>query len=317
VVRSALARFVILRLARALLLVLAVSSSALLLVQLAPGDAFSRFDIDPAVAQAERARFGFDRPLFEQYFTWLAKTARFELGESSRFHRPVTALLRERTGNSLLLGCAALLIAIGIGIPAGVLTGSHPRRWWSVAVRATALVLVATPPLATALVLLLLAATTGWFPTGGMGSGDGLSIGDVLGYVPLPALALGLPIAASLERLQSTAMRDALFEPCVRAARARGVSTERAVWVHAWRLSLAPIVGVLGVVVGSVLSGSFVVEIVMSWPGLGELMYQALIARDTYLAAGCAAAGALFLAAAIVCADIALVIVDPRTLDQR
>jgi peptide/nickel transport system permease protein len=314
--RSALARFVVRRLARALLLVLAVSSAALLLVQLAPGDAFSRFDLDPAVAQAERARFGFDRPLAAQYAGWLSRAVRLDFGESARFHRPVGALLRERAANSVLLGCAALVIAVGVGLPAGVLTGSRPRPWWSVVLRIAALVLVATPPLATSLVLLLIAATTGWLPAGGMGSAAGGG-GGILAYIPLPALALGLPIAASLERMQSTAMQQALSAPCVMAARARGASPQRAVWVHAWRLSLAPIVGVLGIIVGSALSGSFIVEIVMSWPGLGELMFQALIARDTYLAAGCAAAGALFLAAAVVCSDIALVVVDPRTLDRR
>nr|MBA2304478.1 ABC transporter permease subunit [Acidobacteriota bacterium] len=86
-------------------------------------------------------------------------------------------------------------------------------------------------------------------------------------------------------------------------------------WVHALRLSLTPVLGVMGIVIGTVLSGSFAVEIVMSWPGLGDLMYQALVARDTYLAAGCAAAGAVFLAVGLVTADVALMAVDPRTLD--
>jgi peptide/nickel transport system permease protein len=131
----------------------------------------------------------------------------------------------------------------------------------------------------------------------------------------LPALALALPIAAALERLQSQAMAEALREPSVTAALARGISRRRAIWVHAFRLSLKPVLGVLGIVIGTVLSGSFVVEIVMTWPGLGDLMFQALVARDLYLAAGCAASGAVFLAAGLLAADLALAVVDPRTMD--
>jgi peptide/nickel transport system permease protein len=93
------------------------------------------------------------------------------------------------------------------------------------------------------------------------------------------------------------------------------VSRRRSTWVHAFRLSLKPVVAVLGIVIGTVLSGSFIVEIVMSWPGLGDLMYEALIASDLYLAAGCAASGAVFLAAGLLAADIVQAIVDPRTME--
>jgi peptide/nickel transport system permease protein len=315
-VHTALFRFVTGRFVRAILLMFAVSSAAMFLVHLAPGDAFSGFDVDPARAAVERARLGLDRPFGEQYLTWLSRAARLDLGESSRFRRPVVSLLRERAGNTVLLGCTAIVLALGIGIPTGVLTGSHPRGWWSALLRGAALVLASTPPLVTALVLLLIAARTGWLPTGGMG---GLStqndLSGTLSYLVLPTLALALPVAASLERLQSAAMQEALADPSIAAARARGVSRTRAIWVHAWRLSLKPILGVLGIVIGSILSGSFVVEIVMTWPGLGDLMYEALRGRDIYLAAGCAAAGAAFLALSLIGADIALVFADPRILD--
>lgn len=308
-------RFFARRLLRAVILVLAVSSAAMLLVHLAPGDPFSALDVDPEVAAAERARLGLDRPFAEQYIDWLARAVRLDFGESARFGRPVAALLAERTGPTVLLGAAALALALGLGIPAGVFTGSQGRLWPAAAVRSTALILVATPPLVTALVLLLIASRTGWFPTGGMSSTEAPGAADILRYLPLPALALGLPIAASLERLQSSAIRDALSDPCIAAVRARGLSMNRALWRHAWPLSLKPVIGVLGIIVGTVLSGSFVVEIVMTWPGLGGLMYDALVARDTHLAAGCAATGAGFLASALLAADVALVLVDPRTIE--
>jgi ABC-type dipeptide/oligopeptide/nickel transport system permease component len=119
-------------------------------------------------------------------------------------------------------------------------------------------------------------------------------------------------MAASLERLQSRAMQDALAEPSILAAFARGVSRRQVIWRHGFRLSLKPVLAIYGIVLGSILSGSFVVEIVMSWPGLGALMYEALVSRDLYLVAGCAAVGSLFLAAGVLASDVVLAIVDPR-----
>lgn len=313
--QSALLRFVLRRIVHAVLLIFAAASAALLLVHLAPGDPFSAFGVDPAVAAVERQRLGFDRPFAAQYLEWLARSVTLDFGESVRFHRPVSALLAERAWSTALLGMTALIAALGLGLPAGIRTASAPRHWTSRVIRAASLLLVSVPPLVTALVLLLIAAKTGWFAAAGLGdSRDSFgSIVSTLRLLPLPTLALALPIAASLERVQSSAMSDALADPSVLAARARGISARRTIWVHAWRLSLRPVLGVLGVVAGSVLSGSFIVEIVMSWPGLGDLMYEALVSRDVYLAAGCAAAGAAFLAVSLVAADLALVAADPRT----
>ena len=314
---SAFTVFVLRRVGRAILLVLAVSSAAMLLVHLAPGDAFSAFDVDPAFAATERSRLGLDRPFLAQYGSWLGRLVTLDLGDSVRFHRPVAELLAERMGNTLALGVAALALALALGLPAGVLTGRGRPTVTSRAISGASLLLVSMPPLVTALLLLLAAARTGWLPAGGLelatDAGPRALLGAAFRYLPLPALALALPIAAGLERLQSQAIADALRQPCVRAALARGLSASRATWIHAWRLSLKPVLGVLGIVVGTVLSGSFVVEIVMDWPGLGDLMYQALLARDVHLAAGCAAVGAAMLSLGLVAADIALAIADPRT----
>lgn len=314
-VRSDLSRFVLRRVVRAVLMVFIMASAALTLVHLAPGDPFSGFEVDRSQARAERARLGLDRPFHQQYASWLRHAVTLDFGESTRFRRPVASLLAERVPGTFLLGTTALLLAISVGIPLGVASGARPDRWWASVIRAVSILLVSVPPLITSLVLLLIAARSGWLPAGGLDIPQhaGLLSRALItsGSLLLPALALALPIAATLERLQAGAVTDALREPCIRAALARGIPRRRALWNHALRLSLKPVLAVLGIVVGSVLSGSLVVEIVMAWPGVGDLMYQALLGRDVFLAAGCAAAASVCLAAGVLATDLALASVDP------
>ena len=179
------------------------------------------------------------------------------------------------------------------------------------------------PPLLTSLLLVFVAASTRWFPTGGMTSAGAIDLrgsawlADVAAHLPLPALALALPIAATFERLQAQSMTEALHQPFALAALARGLAPGDVVLRHAWRVSLRPICGVYGLAIGALLSGSFVVEFVTAWPGLGRLMYEALRARDIYLVAGCAAAGGLFLALGSIVGDVLLAAADPRVREGR
>jgi peptide/nickel transport system permease protein len=313
-VRRGLLSFVGRRLVLALLLVFIVSSAALLLVDAAPGDHFSAFDLDPAAVAAERHRHGLDRTPLARYGAWLARAARLDFGESLKYRRPVAQLVAERAPMTALLGLSALALATLIGIPAGLVTGSR-RNVLTAAARTLSLVVVSVPSLVTSFALLFLAARTGWLPVGGFASTDG-NPWTAARYLVLPTIALALPIAATIERLQSQALADALAEPSVRAALARGCSRERVVWRHAFRMSMPPVLAIYGVIVGTVLSGSFAVEIVTSWPGLGALMYDALVSRDLFLVAGCAGAGAVFLALGTLTADIALALADPRATES-
>jgi peptide/nickel transport system permease protein len=301
--RLALGRFLLRRGLAAIVLVFAVTSGALLLAQLAPGDFASTIGTDPGRIAAERHRLGLDRPVLEQYAGWLKRSLTLDLGESFQYHVPVIELVRVRAANSARLAVAALLVATLLGIPWGVLTGSRRGGIVIRLLRAASIVLLSVPPLISSLVLLTIAARTGWLPVSGMGG---------LSHYVVPTLALALPIAAMLERLQSQSLTNALNRPSTIAARARGIPDLRIVWRHGWRQSLGPILAIYGVIVGSLFSGSFAVEIVTSWPGLGALMLQALTARDTYLVAGCAAAGAAFLATGILAADVAHALADPR-----
>jgi ABC-type dipeptide/oligopeptide/nickel transport system permease component len=137
--------------------------------------------------------------------------------------------------------------------------------------------------------------------------------GHLLSHMIVPVAALALPLVAMFERLQSQAMSEIAGQPFVIATLGRGVPLSRVIWRDALKNALRPVASVYGLVVGTLLSGSFAVEAITAWPGLGQLMLNALRARDVYLVTGCAAAGSIFLAAGTLLSDAALALVDPRT----
>lgn len=297
-------QFLVRRLAFAILLVVGVASASFALVHLAPGDFYTEFGpgADRARIEAERHAAGLDRPFLEQYALWLARVARVDFGDSLKFRRPVRQLVAERARNTALLGLAALILATLVGVPLGVFTGSRRGGVLPEIVRASSNLLLALPPLVGVLALMALAARAGWLAPPGANAAN----------LVIPTLALALPLGAVLERMQSQAIRDALGEHFLRAAVARGVPRDVVLWKHALRVALGPIAGVYGVLAGTLLSGSFIVEIVSDWPGLGLLMADALRSRDIFLVAGCAAAVSVILAIAILLSDLLHLWIDPR-----
>ena len=297
--------YLIRRVLFAILLILVVSSAALMLVEAAPGDHISGFDLDPASAAAERHRLGLDRPLLVKYGEWLGRAVRLDLGESLKYRRPVGELVVERARKTALLGVAALVLATLIGMPAGIFTGSRQTALVVIA-RSVSLLAVSVPPLVTSFGLLLLAARTGWFPVGGFPSSAHASWLVVLQYLALPDACAGVA-----DRRHARAAAIAGPRRCVGGSLDSCGSCARLL-THAHRLaSCAAAFAQAGA--GGLwrdrrqrAGGSFAVEIVTSWPGLGALMYEALVARDLYLVAGCAAAGAMFLALGILLSDLGL-----------
>ena len=318
-------RFLLTRLLFALFLVVAVSSASLLLTRLAPGDVSTQLGPFAAAADVarERARFDLDRSIPAQWAIWAGRALRFDFGQSYLYNRPVGGLIAQAAANTALLAVVALTLATLAGIPLGIFTGSRRGGLLTGIVRGGSLVCLSLPPLLTSLLLVFVAARTGWLPAGGMtsvGSVDmswGAWAADVAWHLPLPALALALPIAASFERLQAQAMAETIQEPFVLSAIARGVPPNAIIVGHAWRASLRSICAVYGLAIGALLSGSFVVEYIAAWPGLGRLMYEALRARDIYLVAGCAAMGGVFLAFGSLAADLLLVAADPRVREGQ
>ena len=316
---STLPVFVLRRLAGALIFVIVVSSTALLLIRLAPGDGSTEMKMrvgDASVIASEQARLGLDKSPLSQLGSWLAGLARLDLGTSSRYGRPVSGLVAERAGNTAMLAGLALVIATMLGIPLGVVSGSRASgsgasgpgvsgpspaiaRSATVGVIGLASVLlVACPPILFALALLYFSLETGWLSSPGS--------------IALPLVALALPMAAIVERLQSRATAETVAMPALVAAAARGVPRSRLIWVHSLRPSLQPVLGVYGIIIATLFSGSVAVERITSWPGLGDLMLEGLLGRDVFLVAGCAMVGALLIALGNIFADVLRALVDPR-----
>ncbi len=309
------------RLIFALFLVFAVSSASLVLARLAGGDYVTEslgIEASRETVEQARARYGLDKSIGEQYLDWLGRAVRLDLGRSLLYDRPVNELIPERAANTAILAVTALLFATLVGLPLGVVAGSRRGGPLPGAIRGVSLVLLSMPPLLTSLFLIFVAARTGWMPIAGMRSpgapATGLTL-DLLHHLVVPAGALALPLAAMFERLQAQAMAATMGAPFVLATIARGIPLRRVVWRDALKPALRPVAAMYGLVVGTLLSGSFVVEVITAWPGLGRLMLDALRARDLYLVAGCAGTGALFIAAGSLLSDAALAVVDPRVAD--
>src|SRR5919108_1801067 len=259
-----MARYLVRRLFFALVLVFVVSSAALLLTRLAPGDLTAQLGLNATREEIARTRerFGLDRSMAAQWVLWASHTARLDFGESFLYNRPVRTLIAQASASTAALAAVALLVATLVGIPLGIFTGSRPDGIATAFVRGASVLCLSVPPLLTSLLFVWVAARTGWLPVGGMtsvGAGE-LSLAawmsDLALHLPLPALALALPIAATIERLQSQSMSETVHEPFVRAALARGLSQRDLVLRHAWRVSLRPVLAVYGIVIGALLSGS-------------------------------------------------------------
>jgi peptide/nickel transport system permease protein len=310
------------RLVFAAVLVFAVSSASLILARLAPGDYATEslgLGARSGTLEETRARLGLNKSIGEQYRDWLSRAVRLDFGRSFLYDRPVSDLVPERAANTAVLAITALVAATLIGVPLGIITGSRQGGLLPDAIRAVSVVLLSMPPLLTSLFLVFLAGRTGWAPMSGMRSASAASSGltlDLLWHLVVPAAALALPLAAMFERLQSQAISEVVGEPFILAALARGVPRSRVVWRAALKPALRPIAAVYGLVVGTLLSGSFAVEVITAWPGLGRLMLDALRARDVYLVAACAGAGSVFLAVGTLMSDALLAAVDPRAVER-
>lgn len=315
-------RYLARRLAQAALLLLGVSILTFLFSALAPGNYLDDMRLNPQISAgtlaALRAQYDLDRPLPLRYVRWMNSVAHGELGYSFAYNSPVAPLLWTRARNTLLLTLTAMLLAWALALPLGIWSAEKRSGLPDRAISLATATLMVVPDLVLALGLLVFAARSGWFPTGGMVSVDfaGLSgagkFRDLVMHMALPVAALMLSALPTLVRHIRAAVGDELTAPFFRAAMAHGISRRKLLYGYALRAAANPLISLFGFSVGALLSGSLIVEIVMSWPGLGPLLLEAILARDLYVVIG----GVLFSTVFLVCgnflADILLYWADPR-----
>jgi peptide/nickel transport system permease protein len=317
------------RLLFAAVTVAAVVVLTFLLVHLAPGapmlGAADRTLVSPEIIARQRALFGLDRPLPVQFVRYAANLARGELGESFVLHRPVAAVIGEALPNTLLLGATALLLALVIGVGAGVVQAARHHSRTDALLGAVTLALYSVPVFWLGLILLLVFGEgLRWLPIGGMTDPavhDLLSpLGralDVARHLVLPAATLGLVQAAGFARFQRSALIESLGAEFVRAARARGLPERVVVLRHALRAALAPTLTLAGLSVPYFLAGSVLVESIFGWPGLGRVAYDAIFARDYNVIVATALVAGVLVALGNLVADVAVALADPRVRLDR
>ncbi len=316
-------RYVSRRLAHALLLLLAVSFCSFALLQLAPGDFFDDWRLNPQVSAQTtehlRAQYGLDRPLPVRYGRWLVGLLRGELGVSLAYNGPVAPLLWARARNTLLLTGTATLLAWLTAIPIGIWSAARKRGWMDRLCSAATSTLLTVPDLLLFFALLLLAVRTGWFPVGGMISpwtgadtGFWLRVKDVAAHLALPASGLALVTLPALVRHIRSAMVEVLASPFIRAARAHGIPERRILLRYALPVAANPLISLFGFSIATMLSASALVEVVLSWPGVGPLLVESILSRDVYVVVGAVMFASAFLIAGNLLADLLLFASDPR-----
>jgi peptide/nickel transport system permease protein len=315
-------RFFLRRLRHSFFLLVGVSILAFLFTSLAPGNYFDEMRLNPQISPetvaALRAQYQLDRPLPVRYASWMNSVLHGEMGFSFAYNSPVAPLLFLRARNTLLLTITATLIAWGIALPLGIWSaerfGRLPDRLLSWVTAA----LLVIPDLALALGFLVFAVRTGQFPTGGMTSLDFQSLPpigklrDLALHMTLPVAALVLSAMPLLVRHVRAAVAEVLDAPFMLAARGHGIPRRTLLYRYALRAAANPLISLFGFSIGALLSGSLLVEVVMSWPGLGPLLLESILSRDLYVVIGGVLFSTFFLVSGNFVADMFLYWADPR-----
>ena len=286
-----------------------------LLIHLIPGDPVSVMlgpDASPAQIQATRAALGLDRPIHEQLFTFYARVLRGDLGHSYYLDRPVTRALAERAEPTIVLTLCALLVAMAIGVPSGIVAAAHRGSWWDRGLMLVSLLGVCIPGFWLSLnFIFLFAVRLGWLPAAGYAS----ILSEpraALTYMVLPAVSLGFSQSALIARIARSCMLDVLGQDYIRTARAKGLHPRAVTYIHAFRNALVPVVAVIGITTAILIGGAVVTEIVFNIPGLGRLVITAILRRDYPVVQGVVLATAAAYVLINLMVDLLYAFIDPR-----
>lgn len=305
-------KFILKRVALIIFVLWAVATMVFFLVHVTPGDVAEAILIQTrgteAVTQetldAVRQKFDLDRSIFEQYASWLMSAVQGDFGISYRYNMPVSDMLAARLPNTVLLGTVALVISLVIGIPLGIASALKHNGVLDHAVRVIVLVLSSFPGFWVAIMLVMIfSILLGVLPTSGMGTPQS---------IVLPALTLSIASIAQTTRMMRTSMLDVLGQDYMTVAKAKGMSRRDAIVRHGLRNAIPPVVTLVALQVGHILGGAVVIESIFAWPGLGDLLINAVNAKDTPMIEGCTMLIAFGYAFFNLVADIVYAAIDPR-----
>ncbi len=292
-----------------------VVSVVFLLIHLVPGDPIVQMLGEGATATdvaALRHAYGLDAALPQQYYQYWRGVMHADLGQSLRLHDSVLHLVEQRYPYTLALTAVAMLFGVILSLPAGVISATREGSIVDRAISVISLVGLSFPNFALGPVLILaFSIRLGWLPVSGAGP-QHASGRDFVEHMILPAVTLGLSLAAILTRMVRSAMLEELTQDYVRTARAKGLSETRVLYRHALPNALVPVLTVLGLQFGSLLAGAIVTETIFSWPGIGRLTLSAISNRDYALVQGCLLVVGLTYVAVNLLTDLAYTLVDPR-----
>lgn len=304
---DAVVRYLIRRILLTIPVFLGVATLVFALIHLVPGDPAQAMLGDSASATDVadlRSRLGLDRPLLEQYARFMSGLVQGDLGTSFRTSQPVLIAIAERVPATVELALASMLVAVLVAMPLGIIAAV--RRGTPVDYMAMTIALfgISIPNFWLGPMLaIVFAVQLGWLPVSGRGGWESLV---------LPAISLGAALAAILARMTRASLLEELRELYVRAAQARGVSRARAVLAHALRNSLIPLVTILGLQFGAVLTGAVITETIFAWPGVGRLLIQSISFRDYPLVQGCILLIAITYVTVNLITDLVYGVLDPR-----
>jgi len=316
--------YIVKRVLQGLVTLLLASILCFALIQLAPGDYLSTLKENPKISPERieqlKRQFGLDKSWWDQYLRWLWQVvSQGNFGTSFVYNRSVSSLLWERVAATLLLAISSLIMTWAIAVPMGIISAVNQNRLVDRIFRVISYIGQGFPSFIAALLLLIFAQNTApLFPVGDMTSIDFNDltllgkIRDIAWHMVLPTLALSITSFAGLQRIMRGQLLDVLRQDYIQTARAKGLPENQVIYIHALRNAINPLITLLGFEFAALLSGSFITEYFFNWPGLGRLIYQALLAQDIYLVMASLMIGAAMLIAGNLLADLLLKVVDPR-----
>jgi len=310
------ARYFERRLVHSLVLLVAISVFAFAISQLAPGSFLDEMRLNPQISaktiDALQVQYGLDKPLPVQYFRWLKSMAVGDFGYSLAYNLPVTRLISSRLWNTLLLGATATVLAWSLALPCGIWSGYKRQSWIDRVFVASSTLLLGTPELALAVLFILVAAQFGNSAASGTASISQDALKTSVRHLLIPATVLAMAAFPIIFRHIRSAMIEAWHSAFVQAARGHGIRDARLLLRHAFPAAANPLISLFGLSLAGLVSGSFLVEVVTGWPGIGPLFLEAIYARDFHIVMAAVMLFSLFLIIANLIADLLLYVSDPR-----